>query len=181
MPSAGLCRRISLRPASGRYRKGSDLGIIRRADSASKPIFLPSPRERTPQISASLVGDTSATARPIGVPRSVVLQNYAGRVEPRRAVIVAPGRSHRLLLGIIRNSATLSAVGRQVLEAGSRNPRRRRVDTVAGRYYAAAFFAAHRFFIAILSAFRPAAVMPLFCLAAFAGAFAGAADSPLIF
>jgi hypothetical protein len=39
------------------------------------------------------------------------------------------------------------------------------------RPYATAFFAAHRFFIAILSALRPGAVSPRFGLALFAGAF----------
>jgi hypothetical protein len=50
-------------------------------------------------------------------------------------------------------------------------------------YAAAAFFAAHRFFIARLSAFRAAAENLGFGLAAFTTAvfFAGAADSPLIF
>ena len=43
------------------------------------------------------------------------------------------------------------------------------------------FFAAQRFFIAILSALRPAAVMPPFPLAVLEGVLAGAAgDSPLI-
>jgi hypothetical protein len=41
--------------------------------------------------------------------------------------------------------------------------------------YAAAFFAAQRFFIAILSALRPAAVSPRFGLAALAAVFAGGA------
>lgn len=46
----------------------------------------------------------------------------------------------------------------------------------------AAFFAAQRFFIAILSALRPAAVMPPFGLAILEDVLAGAADaSPLIF
>ena len=46
----------------------------------------------------------------------------------------------------------------------------------------AAFLAAQRFFIAILSAFRPAAVMPPLGLAILEGVLAGAADdSPLIF
>jgi hypothetical protein len=104
MPSAGLCRGISLRPASGRYWKGSDLGIIRRTDSASKPIFRPSPREDPSNIGQSGWGHLGNCAAN-RCSSSVVLQNYAGRVEPRRALIVAPGRSHRLLLGIIRNSA----------------------------------------------------------------------------
>jgi hypothetical protein len=49
------------------------------------------------------------------------------------------------------------------------------------RLYAAAFFAAHRFFIAIPSALRPAAVSPRFGFAALAGAFAEGVDWPLIF
>jgi|ERR1700722_19493004 hypothetical protein len=49
---------------------------------------------------------------------------------------------------------------------------------------AAVLFAAHRFFIAILSALRPATVMPPFGLAVLAAFFAGAfawTASPLIF
>ena len=49
------------------------------------------------------------------------------------------------------------------------------------RLYAAAFFAAQRFFIAMLSTLRPAAVMPRFGLAALVAVLAGARDSPLIF
>lgn len=45
----------------------------------------------------------------------------------------------------------------------------------------AVFFAAQRFFIAILSALRPAGVMPPSGLATLEGVFGAADDSPLIF
>ena len=49
------------------------------------------------------------------------------------------------------------------------------------RPYATAFFAAQRFFIAMLSALRPAAVMPRFGLPALTAVLAELDDSPLIF